>query len=115
MWGTNDILVQYLWSRPVSFGIVPDRKIDHLFSGCELKPKKNSPIQVRNLLTNCTYLEDESVEVMGLKIFGSPWQPDFSQSAFSLQRGEQLREKWAKIPEETEVLVTHAPPPLGIG
>ena len=31
---------------------------------------------------------------MGLKIYGSPWQPDFSQSAFSLQRGDQLRNKW---------------------
>jgi len=70
--------------------------------------------QVRSLLTNCTFLEDERVEVMGLKIFGSPWQPDFSQSAFCLQRGDQLRDKWAKIPEDTEVLVTHGPP-LGVG
>ena len=37
-------------------------------------------------------------KVMGLKIFGSPWQPDFSQSAFSLQRGEQLRDKWEDLP-----------------
>ena len=33
------------------------------------------------------------LKVMGLKIFGSPWQPDFSQSAFCLQRGEKLRDK----------------------
>ena len=77
MWGTNDFLVQYFWSRPVnfcgegSFGIVPDPKIDHPFTSCESKPKpesrNNSPIQVRSLLTNCTYLEDESVEVRKLK------------------------------------------------
>ena len=75
--GTNEILVQYLWSRPVtfcgegSFGIVPDPKIEHPFTGCESKPKpesrNNSPIQVQSLLTNCTYLEDESVEVRKLK------------------------------------------------
>jgi len=75
---------------------------------------RQSTEQVRSLLTNCIYLEDEIIEVMGLKIFGSPWQPDFSQSAFCLQRGESLRKKWSKIPEDTEVLVTHGPP-LGVG
>jgi hypothetical protein len=75
---------------------------------------RQSTEQVRSLLTNCTYLEDESLEVLGVKIFGSPWQPDFSQSAFCLQRGEQLRDKWGKIPRDTEVLVTHGPP-LGVG
>lgn len=28
---------------------------------------------VRKLLTNCLYLEDESVEVYGIKIYGAPW------------------------------------------
>jgi len=69
---------------------------------------------MRSLLTNCIFLEDENVEVMGLKIYGSPWQPDFSQSAFCLQRGDQLRNKWANIPEDVQVLVTHAPP-HGVG
>lgn len=28
---------------------------------------------VRQYLTNCTYLEDESIELFGLKIYGTPW------------------------------------------
>lgn len=27
----------------------------------------------RELLKNCTYLEDSSVEVYGIKVYGSPW------------------------------------------
>uniref|UniRef100_A0A914ULV5 Calcineurin-like phosphoesterase domain-containing protein n=1 Tax=Plectus sambesii TaxID=2011161 RepID=A0A914ULV5_9BILA len=78
---------------------------------------KNSPkdgptkkIQPRDLLTNCTYLEDESVTIYGIKIYGSPWQPRFGGRAFSLLRGKQLMEKWARIPTDTDVLVTHGPP-----
>lgn len=31
---------------------------------------------IRQYLTNCTYLEDESVELYGLKFYGTPWQPE---------------------------------------
>ena len=28
---------------------------------------------VKELLTNCVYLEDEAVDVCGIKVYGSPW------------------------------------------
>ena len=28
---------------------------------------------MKSKLTNCTYIEDETIEVMGFKIYGSPW------------------------------------------
>ena len=28
---------------------------------------------VKELLTNCVYLEDETVDVCGIKVYGSPW------------------------------------------
>lgn len=28
---------------------------------------------IRSKLTNCTYIEDESLQLMGFNIFGSPW------------------------------------------
>ncbi|MDH3214991.1 MAG: metallophosphatase domain-containing protein [Candidatus Krumholzibacteria bacterium] len=68
----------------------------------------------RAVLTNAHYLEDESFEAWGLKFYGSPWQPRFLNLAFNLPRGEPLREKWALIPPDTDVLVTHGPP-HGIG
>lgn len=30
-------------------------------------------INIKEQLTNCTYLEDESLELYGIKIYGTPW------------------------------------------
>ena len=57
-----------------------------------------------------TYLMDRLIEVCGIRIYGSPWQPEFFQWAFNLPRGEPLAEKWDKIPENTDILITHGPP-----
>jgi Icc-related predicted phosphoesterase len=55
------------------------------------------------------YLMDEMVEVEGLKIYGSPWQPRFYDWAFNVNRGEEIAKKWAGIPEGLDILVTHGP------
>jgi Icc-related predicted phosphoesterase len=57
-----------------------------------------------------TYLQDESVTIDGIKIYGSPWQPWFHDWAFNLYRGEALAEKWNQIPDDVDILVTHGPP-----
>ena len=59
---------------------------------------------------NITYLQDSFIEVEGLKIYGSPWQPVFCNWAFNLPRGAALKAKWDLIPEDTDILVTHGPP-----
>ena len=56
------------------------------------------------------YLQDSSIEVEGLKIYGSPWQPRFFDWAFNLNRGAELAEKWKLIPNDTDILITHGPP-----
>jgi len=56
------------------------------------------------------YLEDSSVEIENLKIYGSPWQPRFFDWAFNLTRGTELAEKWRLIPGDTDILITHGPP-----
>jgi Icc-related predicted phosphoesterase len=56
------------------------------------------------------YLQDSSIEIENLKIYGSPWQPRFYDWAFNLTRGAELAEKWSLIPEGTDVLITHGPP-----
>jgi len=57
-----------------------------------------------------TYLQDEGATVAGLRFWGSPWQPAYNDWAFNLPRGQPLAEKWALIPEDLDVLVTHGPP-----
>ena len=56
------------------------------------------------------YLQDEAVEIEGLKIYGSPWQPEFFNWAFNLKRGERLKAAWSQIPEDVDILITHGPP-----
>ncbi len=55
------------------------------------------------------YLCDTGIEFEGLKIWGSPWTPRFCNWHFMLTRGERLKEKWALIPDDTDILVTHGP------
>lgn len=55
------------------------------------------------------YLFDSGVEINGIKFWGSPWQPEFYDWAFNLPRGEKLAEKWALIPNDTDILMTHGP------
>ncbi len=60
------------------------------------------------------YLLDSGVSVEGVSFWGSPWTPEFFNWAFMLPRGEALAAKWALIPEDTAVVITHGPP-HGVG
>lgn len=73
-----------------------------------------SPTVARALFSGMSYLQDEAVTLDGVQFYGSPWQPEYGGWAFNLPRSCALAEKWAMIPESTDVLVTHSPP-AGIG
>lgn len=61
--------------------------------------------------SDCVYLEDSEFKINNIKFYGSPWQPWFMNWAFNLPRnGEELENVWAKIPEDTDILITHGPP-----
>lgn len=66
--------------------------------------------EIVNSYGGITYLEDSEVIIDGIKIYGSPWQPEFFDWAFNLPKnGVELMEKWSKIPENTDILLTHGP------
>lgn len=72
---------------------------------------QRDPNVFRGIMTNAEYLEDSEITINGLRIYGSPWQPEFCDWAFNLSRmTTELAEKWAMIPEGIDVLVTHGPP-----
>lgn len=71
---------------------------------------EKDPERAVALLTNAHYLQDQSLELEGLKLYGSPWQPRFCNLAFNLDRGPKLAAVWDKIPEGTDILLTHGPP-----
>jgi len=79
---------------------------------------QNEPQKMRDILTGyktIDYLEDEYMGITDgyepeIKIWGTPWQPEFNNWAFNLPRGERLKEKWDLIPDDTDILITHGPP-----
>ena len=71
---------------------------------------EHHPGAARGLLGNGIYLENSGMELLGLKIWGSPVQPEFNNWAFNVARGEAIRRYWEMIPANTDVLVTHGPP-----
>jgi len=58
---------------------------------------------------NLHYLCDSGVTIDGIKFWGSPWTPKFGNWAF-MKEDAELAEKWALIPSDTDVLITHGPP-----
>jgi Icc-related predicted phosphoesterase len=76
---------------------------------------EREPAETRELFESngVTWLVDEPVTVDGVRFYGSPWQPWFYDWAFNFPRhdgGEAARATWARIPPETDVLITHGPP-----
>ena len=71
------------------------------------------------------YLNDSGVELEGIKFHGSPVQPAFCSWAFNRARSEEssqdiydnhdyghapIKPHWDKIPNNTDILITHGPP-----
>jgi len=55
------------------------------------------------------YLENQSIEIEGIKFYGSPnVRMDFEMS-FTYFNDSEALSLWKNIPEDTEVLITHGP------
>ena len=72
-------------------------------------------MQIVNSYKTIDYLQDDLLMVGEdhdemIKIYGSPWQPEFYNWAFNLPRdGWELGQKWSDIPTDTDILITHGP------
>lgn len=86
---------------------------------------QDEPDEAQSILTGyktIEYLQDEDFVLYfdgpngdwsedNIRIYGSPWQPEFFNWAFNLPRnGEEMKAKWDAIPTNTDILVTHGPP-----
>lgn len=74
---------------------------------------ERDPMNARGWLGDvCIYLENSGTMVEGLKFWGSPVQPFFDYSGTWVfgELEPKISETWAKIPDNTDVLVTHSPP-----
>lgn len=82
---------------------------------------QSETLEIVNSYKNINYLQDEEILFNNIgdldkmiKIYGTPWQPFFHNWAFNLPKnGPELEYVWNKIPNDTDILITHGPP-LGI-
>lgn len=89
-------------------GYLPDEE--------QLTRARETSIEAEKLIPdNIIYLKDSFVEIEDpgmfrkLKIYGSPFTPRFLNWAFLRNRGDSIAEKWAQIPDDVDILVTHGP------
>jgi len=54
------------------------------------------------------YLFNDSIDIMGLQIWGSPHTPQFGNWSFMKNRSK-IGKVWNSIPEDTDIVVTHGP------
>jgi len=55
-----------------------------------------------------TYLQDSEVTIDDIKFYGSPYSNEFCNWAF-MEEEIELSKVWDKIPDDTNVLITHGP------
>ena len=56
------------------------------------------------------YLDNRSVKIDGIKIYGTPATLYQGGMAFNYHQGEDIGQIWAQIPGDTDILITHMPP-----
>lgn len=68
------------------------------------------PRDARAAISNAVYLENSGVALEGLNFWGCPATPVLRHMAFAVERGAASRKLWDRVPDGTDVLITHGPP-----
>lgn len=71
-----------------------------------------TPDDAKKMLSEFIYLENSSVEIFGIKIFGSPIADSSrTEGGFVIKGSDEIRKTlWKMVPDATDILVTHGPP-----
>jgi Icc-related predicted phosphoesterase len=64
---------------------------------------------IQEMLPSCIYLQNNSIEIEGLKIWGSPYSPIFMNWAF-MKSDKELKRFYDKIPQDTDIIISHTMP-----
>lgn len=115
----NDILDFCTW-----FNSLKQYKDKVFIAGNHDRMFESFPERVEELINpflDIVYLQDDDYVIYGdgpegnspqdnIRIYGSPWQPEFYSWAFNLPKnGIELAGKWEAIPDNTDILITHGP------
>lgn len=94
--GNHDFVFQFLYTDQHGNHRKPKRVLKKLMAPAKL-----------------TLLDDSELIYKGYKFYGSPWIPDLQNWAFYGDHNK-LVERFNKIPENVDVLLTHCPPAVGL-
>jgi predicted phosphohydrolase len=107
------------------FDAIPNYDTKVFIAGNHDRIMEDNPTWAQGYLTGyktIEYLEDDWMGLYfdgmngdepeeNVRIYGSPWQPEFYDWAFNLPRnGEEMKARWDAIPDNTDILITHGPP-----
>jgi len=98
---------KFLEQCPHEYKLVIGGNHDESILAASTKQEKNPSKAVEDFLSEkyCTYLQNKTVEINSVKIYGVPWvKGDFRVT----------KSVYDSIPEGTDIVLTHAPP-LGCG
>lgn len=90
------------------FGKLPHKHKICIAGNHDFYLEKLSKFSVKEIFTNVTYLHNDSIEIKGLKIWGSPYTPRFNDWAF-MKFSPELKELWRDIPKDSDIVITHGP------
>ena len=109
--GKQDFLqrVVIAGNHEFSFDLEYEEILKERFSYKPTFPSNEDFKEVKSLLTNCIYLEDQETDIFGYKVYGTPWQNEYSRSAFQ-RKPEICDSKFDKIPKNIDILISHSPP-----
>jgi Icc-related predicted phosphoesterase len=62
----------------------------------------------RSLVDNAVVLINDTIEVEGLRVWGTPTTPLYG-GAFGMSSAQDRRRLYSSIPQDTDVLITHGP------
>jgi len=88
---------------PIKYKVLIAGNHDTALANGLIKPKHIKAMGI-------TYLNDETVTIEGIKIFGSPWTPTFGSGwGFNCDRSK-IYKHWELIDPDTDIVITHGPP-----
>jgi len=101
--GNHDICMDYDWvQRQADNNVISGLVAEQIYQDAMKLIKKFDVV----------YLLNSGYEYEGIKFWGSPYSPSFNRQywAFNADRGEEIKQYWDMIPNDTDVLITHSPP-----
>ena len=106
--GEYEMFDNWLGNQPhtYKFVILGNHDLDYMIREEKLDPIIEAPKRLKN----ATILSSELVEVLGLKIYGVQWY-HYHNWEYSYKNENFVgKEEWYKIPNDTDILITHGPP-----